>query len=73
MNAEEVRELTDAEIEEEIRVAAEEVFRLRYRAAYQELENPALLKARRRDLARLKTIRRERELAAEADDGNEDA
>jgi large subunit ribosomal protein L29 len=72
MRAEEIRELTDAEIEEEIRMAAEEVFRLRYRKAYQELENPALLRSRRRDLARLKTIRRERELAASADAGDED-
>lgn len=69
MRAEEIRELTDAEIEEEIRMATEEVFRLRYRKAYQELENPALLRARRKDLARLKTIRRERELASTADAG----
>lgn len=73
MKAEEIRELTDAEIEEEIRLAAEEVFRLRYRKAYQELENPALLRARRKDLARLKTIRRERELAAAADAGEENS
>lgn len=72
MRPEEIRELTDAEIEEEIRMAGEEVFRLRYRKAYQELENPALLRARRRDLARLKTIRRERELASPADAGEED-
>lgn len=73
MRAEEIRELTDSEIEEEIRMAVEEVFRLRYRKAYQELENPALLRSRRRDVARLKTIRRERELASSADAGEEDA
>ena len=63
MRAEEIRELTDAEREEELANAEQEVFRLRYRKAYQELENPMLLKQRRRDVARLKTIRRERELA----------
>ena len=64
MEAEAIRELTDEEIQEEIRHAEEELFRLRFRKAYQELESPALLKERRRDLARLKTIQRERELSA---------
>ena len=72
MRPEEVRELTDAELEEEIANAEQEVFRLRYRKAYQELENPALVQKRRRDLARLKTIRRERELAAEEERGRGD-
>lgn len=65
MGPDEIREMTDSELEEELRVAAEEIFRLRYRKAYQELENPALLRSRRKDLARLKTIRRERELEGE--------
>jgi len=64
MNADTIRELTDEEIREEIRQAEEELFRLRFRKAYQELESSAVLRDRRRDLARLKTIRRERELAA---------
>jgi large subunit ribosomal protein L29 len=64
MNADTIRELTDEEIREEIRQAEEELFRLRFRKAYQELESSAVLRERRRDLARLKTIQRERELAA---------
>ena len=64
MNADTIRELTDEEIREEIRQAEEELFRLRFRKAYQELESSAVLRERRRDLARLNTIRRERELAA---------
>ena len=71
MRAEEVRELTDAELEEEIANAEQEVFRLRYRKAYQELENPSLIQKRRRDLARMKTIRRERELAAAEEPGED--
>lgn len=62
MNAEAIRELTDEEIGEEIRQAEEELFRLRFRKAYQELESSALLRARRRELARFKTIQRERQL-----------
>ena len=62
MDAEAIRELTDEEIREEIRQAEEELFRLRFRKAYQELESSALLRFRRRELARLKTIQRERQL-----------
>lgn len=65
LDAEEIRELTDAEIEEEIARAEEEIFRLRFRKSYQELDNPSLLNTRRRDLARLKTIRHERRLEQE--------
>lgn len=64
MNADTIRELTDEEIREEVRQAEDELFRLRFRKAYQELESSAVLPERRRDLARLKTIQRERELAA---------
>ena len=62
MDAEAIRELTDEEIVEEIRNAEEELFRLRFRKAYQELESSVLLRVRRRELARLKTIQRERQL-----------
>ena len=64
MRADAIRELTDEEIREEVRQAEDELFRLRFRKAYQELESSAVLPERRRDLARLKTIQRERELAA---------
>ena len=64
MSADTIRELTDEEIREEVRQAEEELFRLRFRKAYQDLESSAVLPERRRDLARLKTIQRERELAA---------
>jgi len=64
MDAEAIRELTDEEIAEEIRQAEEELFRLRFRKAYQELESSALLRVRRRELARLKTIHRERQLVS---------
>jgi large subunit ribosomal protein L29 len=62
MDTEAIRELTDEELVEEIRQAEDELFRLRFRKAYQELESPALLRERRRELARLKTIQRERQL-----------
>ncbi|CAN5679039.1 50S ribosomal protein L29 [soil metagenome] len=63
MNAADVRDLSDDEILEQIGQAKEELFRLRFRSATQELENPALIKGLRRDIARMKTILRERELS----------
>ena len=61
MTATEVRELTDVEIQERISETREELFRLRFRSATQQLENPMLIRSLRRDLARMNTILRERE------------
>ena len=62
-----IRQLSDDEIEEEIERAHDELARLKYRSAFEELENPVLLRTRRRDLARLLTIKNER--AAQAASG----
>ena len=62
MKGNEIRELTDQEIAERIEQLSEERFRLRFRSATQQLENPILLRTIRRDIARLKTAQREREL-----------
>ena len=63
MKAEEVRDLTSDELGERIGQNQEELFRLRFRAATQQLENPALIRKLRREVARMKTILRQRELA----------
>lgn len=63
MKAGEIREMTEAEIAERLEERREELFRLRFRRATQELENPQLVKELKRDVARMKTILRERELA----------
>ena len=55
-----VRELSDDELHEEVSQAKEELARLRYRAAFEDLENPSILRTIRRDIARLKTVERER-------------
>jgi len=60
MNAAEVRDLTDTEITERIEQLEEERFRLRFRSATQQLENPMLLRHIRRDIARLKTVLHQR-------------
>ena len=69
MDALEIRELTDNEIAEELARAKDEVARLRYRSAFEELENPVLLRTLRREIARLKTIQGERAHSEENDVG----
>jgi large subunit ribosomal protein L29 len=58
----EIREMTDGEIRDRIEQLQEERFRLRFRSATQQLENPMLLRHIRRDISRLKTVLREREV-----------
>ena len=65
MTATDIRDMTDTEIRERIEEIQEELFKLRFRGATQQLENPTLLKSLRRDLARLKTVQTERSSAAE--------
>ena len=62
MNGPEIRDMTDDEIRDRIEQLQEERFRLRFRSATQQLENPMLLRNLRRDISRLKTVQREREL-----------
>ena len=64
MKAEEIREWENTELEARLSELKEELFRLRFRSATMQLENPRLIRSIRRDIARLKTILRERELAA---------
>jgi large subunit ribosomal protein L29 len=63
MKAAEIREFNDSEITVRLGELREELFRLRFRSATQQLENPRLIQNIRRDIARLETILRERELA----------
>ena len=63
MKAEEIREFENSEITARLSELREELFRLRFRSATMQLENPRLIRNIRRDIARLETILRERELA----------
>lgn len=61
MKPSEIRDLTTDEIITRIDHYQREIFRLRFRSATQELENPMLLRTLRRDIARLNTILGERQ------------
>ncbi len=65
MKAAEFRQMSDPELVEELTRLQEEIFRLRFRKASQELENPKEMERVKREIARIKTIIREREVAAE--------
>ena len=65
MKAGDIRELTSDEIAARVEQLQEELFRLRFRRATIELENPMLLRTIRRDIARFRTVLRERELSSE--------
>ncbi|MFW6164507.1 MAG: 50S ribosomal protein L29 [Planctomycetota bacterium] len=58
----ELRSMPDAELLREYEDRMKELFNLRYQASTEQIENPALIRETRRDLARIKTILREREL-----------
>jgi large subunit ribosomal protein L29 len=65
LTAEDIREMTEEQILERMRELREELFRLRFRGSMMQLENPQLPKQIRREIARMKTILRERELQAD--------
>lgn len=66
MKAEDIREWDDPELEARLAELREEQFRLKFRSATMELENPRLVRQIRRDIARIKTILHERKRAAAA-------
>ena len=60
--AEEVRDLNDGELFERFAQSKEELFNLRFQVATGQLDNNRRLQTVRRDIARIYTIMREREL-----------
>lgn len=63
MKAKEIRELTTAEIEQNVKSMKEELFNLRFQLATGQLENTARIAEVKKAIARLKTVARERELS----------
>ena len=64
MTNKEIRELKDEEILSKIEEAKEELFNLRFQQATGSLEKPSRIHELRKLVARMKTIKRERELAS---------
>ena len=64
MKATEIIQMTDAELNEKLRDLKAELFNLRFQHAINQLDNPSRLNAVKKDIARVKTVLREKELSA---------
>ena len=62
--AKELRQLNDIELEHRLGEAKEELFNLRFQNATGQLDNIARIPQVRREVARIETLLREREIAA---------
>ena len=59
MKATELREMTDVELNKQLKDLKAELFNLRFQHAINQLENPIRLRDVKKDIARLKTVIRE--------------
>ena len=66
MTSEQIRKLSDEELQEELSRSRQELMVLRFTAAAKQLANPNQLKEMRRQVARLITIQTERKIIKEA-------
>ena len=60
---EKLREKTDPELETRLHELDEQLFKLRFQRATGALDNPMKVKEVRKEIARIRTIRRERQIA----------
>lgn len=66
MKVKALRDLSTAELEKKVDNLKEELFNLRFQMATGQLENPMKIKEIRKDIAKAKTVLRERELKEQA-------
>jgi large subunit ribosomal protein L29 len=62
MKASELRDMTIKELDNKLAELKSELFNLRFQLATGQLDNPMRIKVVRKDIARVKTVTREREL-----------
>jgi large subunit ribosomal protein L29 len=65
MKAKDLRDLTDDELESKLADTRQELFNLRFQSATGALENSARLRLAKREIARILTVRHEREASLE--------
>ena len=65
MKARQLRDLSNDELERKLHETRQELFNLRFQAATGSLENTARLRLAKREIARILTIRQEREASLE--------
>ena len=62
MKASEIRKLSDKELDAKLLELKDELFKLRFQQAINQLDNPMRINAVKKDIARIKTIQRDIEL-----------
>ena len=62
MKINKIKEMSSPELEKELTELKNELFKLRFSLATNGLDNPMKIKEVRKDIARIKTVLREREL-----------
>ena len=73
MKANELREMNDEQLGAELNQVRKDLFQLKFQAAVERIDAPSNLKRLRREIARIKTIQRERAIASGADSTTQDA
>ena len=63
MDPEKIRNLTDVELQHQERELNDQLFRLKFQLAQGQSESLKKIRELRKDIARIKTVKRERELA----------
>lgn len=62
MKLNEIRKMSSSDLEKELVELKSELFKLRFQLATNGLDNPMKIKSTKKDIAKIKTILREREL-----------
>ena len=62
MKVNEIRKMSSSDLEKELVELKSELFKLRFQLATNGLDNPMKIKSTKKDIAKIKTILREREL-----------
>ena len=62
MKASEIRKMSEKDIEAKLHDLKDELFKLRFQQAINQLDNPMRIKAVKKDIARVKTVIRDIEL-----------
>ena len=68
MKINKINEMSSPELEKELGELKNELFKLRFSLATNGLDNPMKIKEVKKDIARIKTILRERELKSDANE-----
>lgn len=65
MKVSEIRDMSAVELDKKLAELKQELFNLRFQLAVNQLENPMRIRAVKKEIAQVKTIKRQREIASE--------